>query len=193
MYAPVSAIITVSCDAYDASSGFRTHFSFWVQNMDNASIDERVKLIAAEAASENGVEFVHCEIVGTKRNMIVRVFIDKPDGVSVEDCAAVSRRMEESLDADDFIPAAYLLEVSSPGLERELYSVDDFRRFSGQRVKVKLASPINGQKVFIGQIAGVEGTEILLTDRGQSEIRFPHSDVVKANLRVDLEQEFKKR
>src|SRR5687767_2940592 len=117
--------------------------------MENASLEGRIKQIAAAAAEENGVEFVHCEILGAKRNMTVRVFIDKPGGVSVEDCALVSRRMEETLDADDLIPSAYLLEVSSPGLERELYSVEDFRRFTGQKVKVKLASAVNGQKVFI--------------------------------------------
>jgi|SRR5687767_5930655 len=161
--------------------------------MDNASIEGRIKHIAVSAAEEIGVEFVHSEILGTKRNMTVRVFIDKPGGVSVEDCAAVSRRMEETLDADDFIPAAYLLEVSSPGLERELYSVEDFRRFTGQKVKVKLASAVNGQKVFIGQIDGVDGNEIVLSEKALGEVRFPHSEVTKANLRVDLEQEFKKR
>ncbi len=161
--------------------------------MDNASIEGRIKHIAASAAEESGVEFVHSEILGTRRNMTVRVFIDKPGGVSVEDCAAVSRRMEETLDADDFIPAAYLLEVSSPGLERELYSVEDFRRFTGQKVKVKLASAVNGQKVFIGQIDSVDGDEIVLSEKALGEVRFPHSEVTKANLRVDLEQEFKKR
>lgn len=161
--------------------------------MDNSSIEERVKTVAARAANENGVEFVHCELVGAKRNMTVRVYIDKAGGVTVEDCATVSRRMEEILDSDDFIPSAYLLEVSSPGLERELYSVEDFRKFTGQKVKVKLASPVNGQKVFIGQIAGVEGEDVLLAEKTQGEVRFPHKEVVKANLRVDLEQEFKKR
>jgi ribosome maturation factor RimP len=161
--------------------------------MDNFSTEERIKQIAAQAAQDAGVEFVHCEILGAKRNMTVRVYIDKPGGVSVEDCALVSRRMEEVLDADDFIPTAYLLEVSSPGLERELYSVDDFKKFTGQKVKVKLASPVNGQKVFVAKIAGVEGGDILLENKEQGEVRFPYSDVVKANLRVDLEQEFKKR
>ena len=161
--------------------------------MDNASLEERIKQIAADAAQQKGVEYVHCEIVGTKRNMTVRVYIDKPGGVSVEDCATVSRRMEETLDADDLIPSAYLLEVSSPGLERELYSVGDFQKFAGRSVKVKLASPVNGQKVFVARILGVEGGDVILEDKGQVEIRFPYSDVVKANLRVDLEQEFKKR
>lgn len=161
--------------------------------MDSASIEDRIRKIAADATKANSVEFVHSEIVGAKRNMTVRVYIDKPGGVSVEDCASVSRSMEESLDADDLIPTAYLLEVSSPGLERDLYSLEDFKRFAGQKVKVKLASPVNGQKVFVARIAGVDGSEIILDDKAKGEVRFPHSEVAKANLRVDLEQEFKKR
>ena len=161
--------------------------------MENVSIEGRVKEIAAAATKANGVEFVHCEIVGAKRNMTVRVYIDKPGGVSVEDCAQVSRKMEETLDADDLIPTAYLLEVSSPGLERELYSLDDFQKFEGQKVKVKLAAPVDGQKVFVARIQGVENGDVILNDKGRGEVRFPYSDVVKANLRVDLEQEFKKR
>ena len=101
--------------------------------------------------------------------------------------------MEETLDADDLIPTAYLLEVSSPGLERELYSLDDFQKFEGQKVKVKLAAPVDGQKVFVARIQGVENGDVILNDKGRGEVRFPYSDVVKANLRVDLEQEFKKR
>jgi len=161
--------------------------------MENASIEARIREIAAGAAKDSGAEFVHCEVVGAKRNMTVRVYIDKPDGISVEDCAAVSRRLEETLDADDFIPSAYLLEVSSPGLERDLYSIDDFAKFVGRRAKVKLKTAINGQKVFIGSIERVEGSHILLTEKVLGEIRFPYSEVAKANLRVDLEQEFKKR
>ncbi|MGD9564087.1 MAG: ribosome maturation factor RimP [Pyrinomonadaceae bacterium] len=161
--------------------------------MDKVSIDDRTRQIAEAASAGNNVEFVHSEVVGSKRNMTVRVYIDKPGGVTVEDCASVSRSMEELLDVDDFIPTAYLLEVSSPGLERELYSIDDFRKFIGQKVKVKLAAPINGQKVFLGRIARVSGDDIVLADKGPDEVSFPYGEVVKANLRVDLEQEFKKR
>lgn len=173
--------------------GFAPTFYFGWKTMGSGLTDEQIREIGVEAATTCEVEFVHCEIVGAKRNMTVRVYIDKPGGVSVEDCAAVSRTMEEALDADDLIPTAYLLEVSSPGLERELYTLDDFRKFVGQKAKVKLASPFNGQKVWIGRIAEVDGSEIVLADKGQGEVRFPHSEVVKANLRVDLEQEFKKR
>ena len=161
--------------------------------MENGSIDEGIRRIAREAAAASGVEFVHAEIVGSKRNLTVRVYIDKPDGVTLEDCSIVSKRMETVLDADDFIPSAYLLEVSSPGLERELYNLADFSRFTGQRAKVKLANAVDGQKVVIGRIASVEDGEIVIEEKTRGMVRFPHSEVVKANLRVDLEHEFKKQ
>lgn len=173
--------------------GFAPTFYFGLKTMDGASIEERIREIAAAAARHEKVEFVHCEIVGARRNMTVRVYVDKEGGITLDDCAAVSRRMEETLDADDLIPTAYLLEVSSPGLERELYSIDDFRKFVGEKVKVKLRTPLDGQKVLIGPIAAVEGNDVILKGKTGSELRFPYSDVAKANLRVDLEQEFKKR
>lgn len=161
--------------------------------MVNGSVEENIRRIANEAAKSGGVEFVHAEILGTKQNLIVRVYIDKPGGVNLEDCSVVSKRMETVLDADDFIPSAYLLEVSSPGLERELYSIADFERFIGQRIKVKLENPVDGQKVFIGNITAVQNGEIVIEEKTRGAVSFPHSGVVKANLRVDLEQEFKKR
>jgi len=161
--------------------------------MDKAGIEERIRLIAKEAAAENKVEFVHCEIAGTKRNLTVRIFIDKPEGVNVDDCAEFSRRAEVVLDADDFIPSSYVLEVSSPGLERGIYSADDFQRFAGKKAKVKLSTAAKGQKVFVSRIVGVEGTDVILADKQFGEVRFPFSWVEKANLRVDLEEEFKKR
>jgi len=161
--------------------------------MEDQSIEDGIRRIATGVAAETGVEFFHADTVGTKRNLTVRIFIDKPEGVTIEDCAIFSRKLETILDADDFIPSAYLLEVSSPGLERELYSLGDFKRFVGQRVKVKVSEAVNGQKVFIGNIAAVEGDEIILEGKTTGTVRFPYSDVVKANLRVDLEKEFKKR
>ncbi len=85
-------------------------------------MEESIRRIATEAVAASDVEFVHSEVIGSKRNMTVRVYIDKPGGVTLEDCSVVSKRMEAVLDADDLIPSAYLLEVSSPGLERELYN-----------------------------------------------------------------------
>lgn len=161
--------------------------------MEKAGIEDRIRVIAKQAAAEYQVEFVHCEIAGTKRNPTVRIFIDKPEGVNVEDCAELSRRVESVLDAEDIIPSSYVLEVSSPGLERGIYSAEEFSRFAGRKAKVKLSTPVDGQKVFIATIKGVEGNDLILSDKKLGDIRFPFSLVEKANLRVDLEEEFKKR
>jgi ribosome maturation factor RimP len=161
--------------------------------MEQASVAERIEKIAADATAENGVEFVHLELAGPKRNMTVRVFIDKPEGVTIEDCTTVSHAIEEALDADDFIPSAYVLEVSSPGLERGLYSLDDYKKFAGKKAKIKTAESQNGQANFNGRIEGVEGDEIVLEDRTSGMVRIPFASIEKANLKVDLTEEFKKR
>ena len=124
----------VSCDAWDVFRWVSCPlFILSSERMENGSVGNRITEIATAAAADESVEFVNAETSGTRRNMVVRVYIDKPGGVTVDDCANVSRRMEAVLDADDFIPTAYVLEVSSPGLERELYSEADFVKFAGQR------------------------------------------------------------
>ena|SRR3982751_5212549 len=156
-------------------------------------IAERTEQVAAEAAAQNGVELVRSEIVGDKRNLTVRVFIDKDGGVSIDDCTAVSRTIEAVLDADDFIPSAYVLEVSSPGLERGLYKLDDYRRFAGKKAKIKADTGIEGQTNFTGRIVDVDGDEVVFEDKTRGIVHIPFSQIEKANLRVDLSEELKKR
>jgi len=104
----------------------------------------------------------------------------------------MSRSLEKIFDEEDFIPAAYLLEVSSPGLERELYSLKDFEKFAGSLVKVKLNAPVDGQKVFRGRIVKVEDEKIIFDDKTKGTTQFPYISVAKANLEIDLEEEFKR-
>jgi ribosome maturation factor RimP len=163
------------------------------EKMDKHSMGDRIEKIALAAAVSHGVELVHTDIGGTKRDMVVRIFIDKPGGVSVEDCSDVSRAIEATLDEEDFIPSHYVLEVSSPGIERELYSAADFAKFAGRQAKVKMEAGIDGQKTFTGTIIGVEGEEIVFEDKTRGPIRFMFGDVAKANLRIDLTEEFKRR
>lgn len=161
--------------------------------MDKHSIAERIEKIASGVAAENGVELVHVDIRGTKRDLIVRIYIDKPGSVTIEDCSIFSRAVEAILDDEDFIPSTYLLEVSSPGIERELYSLNDFAKFAGSTSKVKMNAEIDGQKTFVGTIMGIEEDEIVFDDRTRGEMRFRFEDVDKANLKIDLAQEFRKR
>ncbi|MGQ0541432.1 MAG: ribosome maturation factor RimP [Blastocatellia bacterium] len=161
--------------------------------MSNQGIVDKINGIAAEISNRMGFEFVHADAVGPKRNPVIRIFIDKPNGVTIEDCAEFSREAEAVLDSDDFVPTSYTLEVSSPGLDRELYSIGDFKRFAGRKAKVKTKSPLNGQSNFNGTIMSVADNVIGFEDRSSGAVEIDYSLVEKANLKVDLEQEFKKR
>src|SRR5580765_1386808 len=133
--------------------------------MDKHLIIEHVTEIAARVTAASGIELVHVDISGTKRDLVVRIFIDKEGGVTLDDCSGVSRGVEEVLDNEDFIPSRYVLEVSSPGIERELYSLADFVKFTGHLAKVKLKAEIDGQKTFVGKITAVEDNKINVDDR----------------------------
>ena len=160
--------------------------------MGSGSIEERVRELAERAALDQGVELVHAEVAGPEGKPVVRVFIDKPEGVTHENCAAVSLHLGTLLDVEDFIHSAYTLEVSSPGLERGLYQLRDFERFAGSLAKVKVRQPLNGQRNFRGRIVGVQGDKVVFDDRTSSEVNLPFDDIVKANLELDVEQEFRK-
>lgn len=153
----------------------------------------RIDEAATEIAKDLGVEFVHAEILGSKRDSLVRIFIDKADGVTIDDCTRFSAAIEEILDTEDLIPWAYTLEVSSPGIERQLYKIEDFVRFKGELARVKANVEINGQKNFVGTIADVEGERIMFEDRTCGTVEIPFDAVVKANLKMDLGKELKGR
>ena len=96
------------------------------------TIEERARTVAEPILQAEGMELVDAEYLRERDGWILRLFIDKPGGVGIEDCTKASHAVETALDVEDFIPAAYTLEVSSPGLERGLYGRDDFERFAGR-------------------------------------------------------------
>jgi ribosome maturation factor RimP len=116
---------------------------------------------------------------------VLRLFIDKEDGVTLDDCTAVSREVSHLLDIEDIIGQAFNLEVSSPGLDRPLKSVGDFQRFAGRKAKVTTKEPIEGNQVFMGRINKVE-EELITMEVGQQELRIPFSEVAKARLEVEF-------
>jgi ribosome maturation factor RimP len=160
--------------------------------MGNESIAGRVQELAEQVAIENGLELVHAEVAGPENKPIVRIFIDKPQGVTHEDCSEVSMHLGTILDVEDFIHAPYTLEVSSPGLERGLYKRADFERFTGSNAKIKTRLPIEGQRNFRGRLIGVEGNEVVFEDRTSGEVRVPLDTITKANLEVDVNEELRR-
>jgi ribosome maturation factor RimP len=159
----------------------------------NDAIAQQVRVIAESVASAQGVEFVHCDIHGAKRDLVVRIYIDNDGAVTLDDCARFSGAVEAELDLADIIPGSYVLEVSSPGIERELYSIGDFERFAGNLVRVRTKSDRDGQRNFSGEIVAVEKGEIVIEDKLHGVMRIPYSDVAKANLKMDLGKELKGR
>src|SRR5882762_8821745 len=158
--------------------------------MDSGSVAERVRKIAEQAADDHQVELVHAELAGPEGHPIVRLFIDKPGGVAHDDCSKVSHQMSTVLDVEDFIHSAYVLEVSSPGLERGLYKRADYERFAGSHAKIKARSPINGQRNFRGRLLGVAYDKVIVEDRTSGQLEIPLDGIVKANLEADVESEF---
>jgi ribosome maturation factor RimP len=159
--------------------------------VNKANLAERIRPIAEKAVEKQALELVHIEVVGAGKGRTVRIYIDKEAGVTHEDCARVSQAVEQTLDEQDPIPGSYTLEVSSPGIERGLYSLADFERFKGSAAKVSTHTPLNGQRNFSGKIVEVRDETIVFEDRTNGSVEIPYDFVKKANLEFDIEEELR--
>ncbi|MCL4425592.1 MAG: ribosome maturation factor RimP [Firmicutes bacterium] len=149
-------------------------------------IEERVHGLAEAITQFRHFELVAVEMVQEAGNWFLRVFIDRPGGISLEECEVVNRELSGKLDELDLIPGNYFLEVASPGLERPLRKDNDFERFRGRRVEVKTFAPVEGRKVFVGDLQGlVEERVILMLEEGK-EVAIPKEKVASARLRPEL-------
>jgi len=135
--------------------------------------EDRVRGIADRVASSVGLEVVEIEFRGGGKSRMLRVFIDKPGGVTHEDCAGFSREFGTILDVEDAVPGGmYVLEVSSPGLDRKLNRAADYERFTGSRVKLITREPVNGNRHFEGRLESFrEGRLILNVSEARSKRR----------------------
>ena len=149
------------------------------------AVIKQVEAVALPVLEELGFELVEVQYRREQNGWILRLSIDKQDGISLGDCAAVSREISQLLDIEDFIDQAYNLEVSSPGLNRSLKSMAEFERFVGRLAKIKTTEPIAGEHVFIGKINKAEGESILLMV-GTKEVTILFSQVAKARLEVEF-------
>lgn len=135
-----------------------------------------------EALVERGLELCHVGWVPGARKGRLTLTIDRPEGVTLEDCETASRLADGILDADEGIPGAYLLEVESPGLDRPLWTLDDCRRFAGRRVRLTTNVPVDGAKRMKGPLEAVEGDALLLMDEDRKRrytVRFGDVKVVR--------------
>jgi ribosome maturation factor RimP len=150
------------------------------------SLEARIDALAAQTAAAIGMEVVLVEIKGGGNRSILRVLIDQPGGVSLDDCERFSKRFSVLLDVEDRIPFSYVLEVSSPGLDRPLIKEMDFQRFAGKNAKIRTRLPLEGQRKFKGKIIGTgQGRVIIELDQGQ-KVDISIAEIEKANLVAEL-------
>jgi ribosome maturation factor RimP len=145
-------------------------------------VEKTIEDLALRVLNDLDLELVGIEYKPYKGRVHLVVYIDKPGGVFLEDCEHVSKFLGELLDREDPIPYSYVLEVSSPGVERPLMKKTDFDRFKGNYVKIKTFLKINGQKNFVGELKGLQNDSMALqTDEGEM-INISLKDISKANL-----------
>jgi ribosome maturation factor RimP len=151
-----------------------------------ATVLEKVQAIAERVATSEGLEVVDVQLLGGGAHRTLRVFIDKPEGVSLGDCELVSQQVGTILDVEDVIPGGrYTLEVSSPGVERRLSRPSDFERFVGQKVKIILREPVDERRQWIGILQSFTDGIITLEPVSGDTVRFPLAQVEKANLKYE--------
>lgn len=143
-----------------------------------------VDQIAAIAVDE-GLELLATETVGSGPNAVLRLVVDGADGVTLDQCSAVSRQASALLDVDDPIRHAYTLEVSSPGLDRKLYSAEDFSRFAGKRAKVKMQPGFREHRVVTGELLGLNDDNVQVHDDQNGPVDLPIGQIFEARLEVD--------
>jgi ribosome maturation factor RimP len=147
---------------------------------------EQIEQLAEPVLQEHGAELVLVEFLHEHGSWVLRFFLDKPNGITLDDCATISEHLGRILDATDVISQSYSLEVSSPGIYRPLRKEKDFERFKGERADIHLFAPINGRRNFKGTIEGVAEGNVQIKDVAQQVFLLPLSGIAKAKLDPEI-------
>ncbi|HWC76436.1 MAG TPA: ribosome maturation factor RimP [Blastocatellia bacterium] len=145
-----------------------------------------VSEIVERVANRDGLELVHWEAVGPRNNFVLRIFIDKPGGVTHADCETVSHQVGMLLDVSDLISHKYILEVSSPGVNRGLYKPADYERFTGSRVKLRISEALNGRRSFRGRLLSIQDGIVSLDAIDVGKVEIPYDNIEKANIEYEF-------
>jgi ribosome maturation factor RimP len=144
-----------------------------------------LKAIVGPVVSGLGYELVGVEHLAQGRHSLLRVYVDSENGITVDDCAKVSHQLSAVLDVEEPLPGEYTLEVSSPGMDRPLFELEDYQRFAGRQAKVRLRVPLHGQRKFKGTLVGVRDDNVVLME-DERELSLPFAQIDKANLVAEL-------
>ncbi len=146
--------------------------------------EKKVEAMLLPIINNGGFELVDIEFVKEGQNWYLRIYADKEGGISIDDCEVISRLAEKELDKNDPIEQAYILEVSSPGIDRVLKKDADFIKFAGEIVDIKLYKAREKKKEFQGKLKGLEGTIVTIIDENEEEISFERKDIASIRLAV---------
>ena len=147
-------------------------------------LENKVEQLLKPLVENMGYELWGCEYLAQGKHSVLRVYIDKVEGIGIEDCQRVSHEVGALLDVEDPITSYYSLEVSSPGIPRPIFHIWQYSRYIGKVVQIKLYRPLDGRRKYAGIIHSVDDNElVLLSDDVQ--YNFPISNIVKANLIVE--------
>lgn len=149
-------------------------------------VEDRIRGIAGPVAEGFGMELVDVVFTSEYGRRVLRIYIDKPEGITVDDCERVSRELSTVLDVEDPIPQSYTLEVSSPGLDRPLKTEKDFKRFVGRRARIKSREAIDGRRNFKAVIDEASGGNVSVTDFDGKKFTIALSNIEKAKLEIEI-------
>ena len=147
--------------------------------------EQKAEALLSPIVESNGFELVDVEYVKEAGNWYLRGFIDKPGGITVNDCETVSRAFSDRLDEDDFIEDSYIMEISSPGLDRPLKKEKDFARSIGKLVEIRTYRPIEKQKEFCGELTAYDNNSVTIDEEGTPRT-FDKKDIALVRLAIDF-------
>ena len=147
---------------------------------------EKTQALIDEVVQAEGFELVEVELKGSPGRRVLRIFIDRVDGINHDDCARISHLVEPLLEVEEAIAGSYTLEVSSPGLTRRLRTPREFQRFAGRLVKVSTSEAVEGSRHFRGTLLGMKGNRVAVERRDATPVLIPLEVVVKAHLDFDF-------
>ena len=148
-------------------------------------LEKKVEAQLSAMVADEGLELLATEVAGSGPKTILRLIVDGPDGVNLDACASISRQASALLDVEDPISHRYILEVSSPGLDRKLYSKDDFEKFVGNRVNIRMQPTFRDQRTVRGELLGTRNDMVRIFNDSGQEIELPLGEIFEARLEVD--------
>jgi len=151
----------------------------------SSTIVSKIEAVAERVGQSEGIEIVEVELKGGGKSRLLRIIIDKPEGVTHSDCETISHQVGTILDVENLLPGSYTLEVSSPGVERKLVKYRDFERFRGKKIKAILREPVENLRRWEGTLASCADGLITLEIAEGKSIQFPFEQVETANLKFE--------